>query len=131
MTVIQPEGWTPARGYSNGMVAEGRVLAIAGQIGWTADQRFEATDFLGQFEQALANVVAVVVAAGGTPTALVSMTLFVTDLDAYRASLKGLGPIWKRHMGRHYPTMALVGVTGLVEAEALVEIQSLAVLEAP
>lgn len=126
--LIQPEGWARPRGYSNGVVASGRVLAIGGQIGWNAAQVFERHDFVGQFDQALANVRAVVDAAGARPEDIVSMTIYVTDLDAYRQSLAALGPVWKRHLGRVYPAMALVGVAGLVEPEALVEIQALAVM---
>jgi enamine deaminase RidA (YjgF/YER057c/UK114 family) len=126
--IIQPEGWARPRGYSNGLVGEGRVLAIGGQIGWNAQQVFERHDFVGQFDQALANIVAVLEAAGSQPAHVVRMTIFVTDLDAYRASLAELGPIWKKHMGRWYPAMALVGVTGLVETEALLEIETTAVL---
>ncbi len=129
MKAVLPEGWPRPRGYSNGVVATGTVLAIAGQIGWNAEGRFEHRDFVGQFDQALANVVAVVEAAGGRPGDLVKMTVYVTDLDAYRAALGALGAVWKRRVGRHFPAMALVGVTGLVEREALVEIEALAVLE--
>jgi enamine deaminase RidA (YjgF/YER057c/UK114 family) len=125
---IQPAGWARARGYSNGMVAEGRLLAVGGQIGWNPQQVFERFDFVGQFEQTLANVRAVVEAAGGGVEHVVRMTVFVTDLPAYRASLAELGPVWRRQMGRHYPAMALVGVAGLVEPDALIEIQALAVL---
>lgn len=125
---VQPEGWARPRGYSNGVLAEGRLLAIGGQIGWNSQQVFEAFDFVGQFEQALANIVAVVEAAGGAPTDIVRMTVYVTDLAEYRASLSALGAVWKQHLGRHYPAMALVGVTGLVEHEAKVEIESWAVL---
>ena len=129
---MEVPGWAPAKGYANGMVASGRVLAIAGQIGWDAEQRFEHADFVGQFGQALENVCAVVRAAGGQPEDIIKMTLYVTDLDLYRSSLRALGPVWRAHLGRHYPAMALLGVTGLVEREALLEIECLAVLpEAP
>jgi enamine deaminase RidA (YjgF/YER057c/UK114 family) len=129
MKPVLPEGWPRPRGYSNGMVAEGRVLAVAGQVGWNAEGRFEHREFVGQFDQALSNVVSVVRAAGGRPEDVLKMTVYVTDLDAYRTAEKDLGPVWKQHMGRHFPAMALVGVTGLVEREALVEIEALAVLE--
>lgn len=129
MKIIHPAGWARARGYSNGIVAQGRVLSIGGQIGWDAEQRFQALDFVGQFAQALANVVAIVRAAGAEPSAIVQLSCYVTDLDAYRQSASALGPIWREHMGRHYPAMALVGVVGLVEPQALVEIEGLAVLE--
>lgn len=125
---IHPEGWPPAKGYSNGVLAQGRVLAIAGQIGWTPAGVFEAQDFAGQFDQTLANIRAVLDAAGAKPEHIVKMTCYATDLDAYRASLRALGPIWRKHLGRVFPAMALVGVTGLVEPEALIEIETLAVL---
>lgn len=126
---VQPEGWARPRGYSNGVLAEGRVLAIGGQIGWSGQQVFEAHDFVGQFGQALANIVAVVQAAGGAPRDVIRMTVYVTDLGEYRASLSALGAVWKQHFGRHYPAMALVGVTGLVEHEAKVEIEAWAALK--
>ena len=126
--VINPRGWPKPRGYSNGIIAEGRVLTIGGQVGWNRDQVFEHEDFVGQFGQALANVRAILDAAGGEPKHIVRMTVYVTDLDAYRNNLRKLGPVWKLHLGRWYPAMALVGVTGLVEPEALVEIETTAVL---
>ena len=126
--IINPPGWPKPRGYSNGMIAEGRILTIGGQIGWNKDQVFEHSDFVGQFGQALANVRAILDAAGAEPRHIVRMTVYVTDLDAYRNNLRQLGPVWKLHLGRRYPAMALVGVTGLVEPEALVEIETTAVL---
>jgi enamine deaminase RidA (YjgF/YER057c/UK114 family) len=126
--IINPRGWPKPKGYSNGVMAEGRVLAIGGQIGWNKDQIFEHSDFVGQFGQALANVRAILDAAGAEPRDIVRMTVFVTDLDAYRDNLRALGPVWKLHLGRWYPAMSLVGVTGLVEPDALVEIETTAVL---
>ncbi len=125
-----PTGWPRPRGYSNGVLAEGRVLALGGQIGWTPAGVFEHGELVGQFAQALDNLIAVVRAAGGGPEHIVQMTVFVTDLDAYRAGAVELGAAWRRLMGRTYPAMALVGVTGLVERDARVEIQGLAVLPA-
>ena len=128
--IINPAHWAKPRGYSNGVLATGRWLAIGGQVGWNADQIFENTDFVGQFGQALANVRTVLDAAGAEPSHVVRMTIYVTDLDAYRSNLKKLGPVWKLHFGRWFPAMALVGVTGLVEPEALVEIEATAVIPA-
>ena len=128
MKFIQPEGWAPPRGYSNGVVATGRALCVSGQIGWTARQEFETDDFIEQFDQAVRNVVAVVGAAGGQPGDIVEMTVFVTDIDEYRARARELAPGWRRAMGRHYPAMALVAVSALVEPRAKVEIQARAVL---
>lgn len=128
---VQPEGFAPPKGYANGVVATGRTLYVGGQIGWEADQRFVARDLAGQFARALDNVLAVVDAAGGAPTDITSMTIFVTDLDAYRASQRELGGLWRDRLGKHFPAMALVGVAGLVEREALVEIQAIACLPEP
>jgi len=124
---IQPEGWAPAVGYANGVACEGgRTVYVAGQIGWDAQQQFHSDDFVEQLDQALANVVAVVRAAGGEPEHVVKMTVYVTDLDAYRGSLREVGARWLKHFGRHFPAMALVGVAGLVERRAKVEIEAVA-----
>jgi enamine deaminase RidA (YjgF/YER057c/UK114 family) len=123
------ESWAKPKGYSNGRKGHGPALHVAGQVGWTAPGVFEAKDLIGQFAQALTNVITVVHAAGGKVTDIASMTIFVTDIDAYRAGTKALGPIWKERMGQHYPAMALVGTTALVEREAIVEIQAVAYLE--
>lgn len=123
--------WPKPKGYSNGRIGTGRVLHVAGQIGWNEQGVFVAKDLAGQFAQALKNVCAVVRAAGGFVDDIAEMTCYVTDIAAYRAAQKDLGPIWKEHMGRHYPAMALVGVAALVELEAVVEIQAIAYLEQP
>ena len=128
MRVIHPEGWASPKGYSNGILAEGRLLAIAGQVGWNAEQIFERDDFLGQFDQVLANICAVLDAAGAHPEHVVRMTCFVTDLAAYHACKRELGDVWHRYFERHYPAMTLVGVAGLVDEGALLEIESWAVL---
>jgi enamine deaminase RidA (YjgF/YER057c/UK114 family) len=127
---VLPLGWSRPKGYANGMIAVGRHLHVAGQVGWDTDERFPE-GFVAQLDQALANFLAVVEAAGGTPQCVARMTVYVTDMDAYRASLAEVGAAWKRRMGRHFPAMALVGVTTLVEPEALVEIEGVAVLEEP
>jgi enamine deaminase RidA (YjgF/YER057c/UK114 family) len=133
--IVSVDGWPRPSGYSNGVVTEGRLLHVAGQIGWDPkDQSIAKGDFVAQFDRALANVVAIVRAAGAEPSAVARMTIYVTDLDAYRSNLAGVGAAWKKHLGRHFPAMALVGVAGLVERDALVEIESVAVLpskEAP
>lgn len=123
--------WPKPKGYSNGRIGTGRVLHVAGQIGWNEQGVFVAKDLVGQFAQTLKNVCAVVRAAGGLVDDIAEMTCYVTDIEAYRAAQKQLGPIWKEHMGRHYPAMALVGVAALVEVEALIEIQAVAYLEQP
>ena len=124
-------GWPTPKGYSNGRVGNGRVLHVAGQIGWNAQGVFEAKDLLGQFAQALSNVIAVVKAANGKVTDIAEMTVFVTDIQGYRDGRKALGPIWKERMQGHFPAMALIGIDELVEEEALVEIQAVAYLEQP
>jgi enamine deaminase RidA (YjgF/YER057c/UK114 family) len=125
---IQPEGFAEPRGYANGVATRGRTLYVGGQIGWNAQQEFHTDDFAEQFAQALDNVLAVVHAAGGQAEDIASMTIFVTDLGAYRASAKSLAPIWRARLGKHYPAMALIGAAGLVEERALVEIQAIAAL---
>lgn len=125
--VVVP-GWPKPKGYANGVVGQGRVLFVAGQVGWDVDERFASASLVEQFAQALANVVAVLRAAGGGPEHVASMTVFVTDIAAYRASLPALGAAWRAHMGKVFPAMALVAVTALVEEEAVVEIQAQAIL---
>jgi enamine deaminase RidA (YjgF/YER057c/UK114 family) len=123
---VKVDGWPAPRGYVNGRVCSGTALHVAGQIGWTPDGKFVAKDLVGQFAQTLDNVLAVVAAAGRDATAIASMTVFVTDIPAYRAARRELGPVWKARMGDHYPAMALVGTPALVEPEALIEIQAVA-----
>jgi enamine deaminase RidA (YjgF/YER057c/UK114 family) len=125
------DGWPAPKGYSNGRVGRGPVLHVAGQIGWTPQGVFEAKDLVGQFAVALSNVIAVVHAAHGKVSDIAEMTVYVTDIEAYRAARKQLGPIWRERMQSHFPAMALVGVSALVEPEALVEIQAVAYLEHP
>lgn len=124
--VIQPDGFATPRGYANGTVASGEVLHVAGQIGWDGGGNMVSDDLVAQFAQALDNVLAVVAAAGGAPTDVADMTIYVTDLDAYRASTRELGAVWRERFGRHYPAMALVGVAGLVHPGARIEIQATA-----
>ena len=128
LKAIHPEGWAPAKGYANGMLGEGRVLHVAGQIGWTEAQVFEAKGFAAQMEQALRNVVAVVEAAGGTAANVARLTWYVTDKAEYLARQREVGEAYRRVMGRHFPAMTMVVVAGLVEDEALVEIEATAVL---
>ncbi|MBL9013286.1 MAG: RidA family protein [Myxococcales bacterium] len=120
-------GWPPPKGYSNGRVGTGRMLHVGGQIGWNPQGVF-ATGFVAQFAQALDNVIAVVKAAGGTIEDLADMTVYVTDMQAYRDTRKELGAAWRERLGKHFPAMALVAVTALFEPAALVEIQAVAYL---
>lgn len=127
---IQPLGWQRPRGYVNGVVAEGRVLFVAGQIGWdprAAKPTLPAT-FAEQFDQALANVVEVVREAGGTPDRITRATIYVLDRAEYVAAAKEMGAAWRRRIGRHYPAMTLVVVAGLLEERAKLEIEATAVL---
>jgi enamine deaminase RidA (YjgF/YER057c/UK114 family) len=126
--VVQVPGWPRPKGYANGVVTRERTLYVAGQVGWNDAHQFEHRDLPGQFARALDNVLAVVRAAGGVPGSVVKMTVYVTDLGAYRAAQAALGPIWRERFGRHFPAMALVGVAGLVEEGALVEIEATAAL---
>ena len=127
---VEPLGWSRPRGYSNGVLAEGRVLFIAGQIGWdprSSKPKLSKT-FAGQFDQALANVVAVLREGDGVPTDLARVTIYVTDKRQYVAARKEVGVAWRRHLGRHFPAMTLVEVKGLLEPAAKVEIEATAVL---
>lgn len=124
---VLPDGWPEPRGYSNGTVTDGPLVHVGGQIGWRPDGTFPE-GFLAQVEQALANIVAVVETAGGRAEGIARMTWYVTDMEAYRASLRELGPVYRKVMGRHFPAMALVRVVELVEKEAMVEIEAVAVI---
>ena len=106
--MIQPDGWKPARGYANGILAKGAQLYVGGQIGWNADQVFEHHDFIGQMEQTLKNIVAVVEAAGGQPSHIVRMTWYVTSKQEYLANQKQIGECYRRVIGKHFPAMAMV-----------------------
>jgi enamine deaminase RidA (YjgF/YER057c/UK114 family) len=125
---ILPEGWPRPRGYANGMAARGELLAIAGLIGWDETETIVSDEFAAQFRQALANVVAVVTAAGGRAEHITSLTVFVTDKSEYIARIAEVGAAWREVIGKHYPAMALVEVAGLLAPRAKVEIQGLAVL---
>lgn len=124
--IIHPEGWAPAKGYANGVLTPDGVLHIAGQIGWDAEQRFVARDFVGQMRQALKNVVAVVEAAGGKASDVTRLTWFVTDKREYLERQADVGAAYREVFGRHFPAMSMLIVAGLVEDEALVEIEATA-----
>jgi enamine deaminase RidA (YjgF/YER057c/UK114 family) len=125
---LQPPGWPEPRGYANGIEAEGRLVFVAGQIGWDSTGAFPAEDMAGQVRQALSNVVAVLAEAGAGPEHVVRLTWYVTDRDEYVASLKEIGAAYRDVMGRHFPAMAAVEVSRLVEAQARVEIEATAVV---
>ena len=128
-TPINPRELAAPRGYNNGMLANaGRMLAIAGQIACDADGKLVSGDFVAQFQRTLANVIAVLHEAGGVPSDLISLRIYVTDKRLYVARTKELGVIYRELMGTHYPAMALLQVADLLEAGALVEIEGLAVI---
>jgi enamine deaminase RidA (YjgF/YER057c/UK114 family) len=129
LTPLQPPGWPAPKGYANGMMGEGRIVLVGGQIGWDPEGRFPE-GFVAQVRQALLNILAVLREAGAGPEHVGRMTWYVTDMAAYRASLRELGPVYRETMGRNFPAMALVQVVALVEAEALVEIEATAILPA-
>ena len=127
--VLHPAGWAPPRGYVDGVMAAGRVVALAGQIGWNpATGAFEANDFAGQTRQALRNVAALLAEAGARPEHLVRLAWFVTDRAAYVAARRELGAAWREIMGAPYPPMSVVIVAGLLEPRALVELEATAVV---
>lgn len=127
--IVRPEGWPRGAGYADGVVARGRVLAIAGQIGWDpATQRFASDDMGEQAARALENVVAVLRAAGGAPERLVRLTWYVTSREEYVAARGRIGEAYRAAIGRHYPAMSVVIVSGLLEVRAKVEIEATAVL---
>lgn len=130
LTPLNPETLAKPKGYSNGMLAEpgGRLLFIAGQVGWDKEGHFVSRDFAEQFDKALENVLEVVRAAGGGPENLARLTLYVVDRAEYSAATRRVGEAYRARMGRHYPTMALLEVAGLLEPEARVEIEGTAVL---
>jgi enamine deaminase RidA (YjgF/YER057c/UK114 family) len=122
---IRVLGWPAPRGYANGRTGRGTAVHVAGQIGWD-DQGAMATGLVDQFARAVDNVIAVVHAAGGTASDIATMTVFVTDIEAYRSGVREIGAAWRGSMGRHFPAITLVAVSALVEPSALVEIQATA-----
>ena len=128
MKALLPPGWPRPRGYANGISATGRLIVTAGVVGWDANEQFAAEDLHGQFAQALRNILAILAEDNAGPEHIVRMTCYVTDIEAYRSSLADIGDAWKVIVGRHYPAMALVGVSALVEPKALVEIEAMAVV---
>jgi enamine deaminase RidA (YjgF/YER057c/UK114 family) len=127
--ILQPAGWGQPKGYSNGVEAEGRIVFIAGQIGWNPETcTFETDDFVGQVGQALRNVLAVMAEAGAGPEHLARMTWYVTDRAAYMADTRAIGRVWRDTFGREYPAMTLVVVAGLLEERARIEIEATAVI---
>ena len=128
MKKLQPLGWAEPKGYANGIMARGALIFVGGQIGWNAAQQFESDDFIVQTRQALINIAAVLQAGGAGPEHMVRMTWYVTDRLEYTARLKELGAAYREVMGRNFPAMTCVEVSGLVEDRARIEIEVTAVL---
>jgi enamine deaminase RidA (YjgF/YER057c/UK114 family) len=128
LQILQPPGWARPKGFSNGIACSGKLVFIAGQIGWTGKGEWQEHSFAGQFRQALANILEVLAQAQGRPEHIVRLTWYVLDKQEYLSSLKEVGTAYRSLMGRHYPTMAVVQVSGLVEDQARLEIEATAVL---
>lgn len=127
-TVLQPAGWTPPKGYANGVAARGRQVFVAGMIGWNAQCRFDSDDFVAQVRQALANVVAVLAEAGATPRHITRMTWYLTDKREYLARAREVGAVFREVIGEYAIAMTAVVVAGLIEDRAKVEIEVTAVV---
>ncbi|MEN3348376.1 MAG: hypothetical protein V7632_2011 [Bradyrhizobium sp.] len=126
--ILQPEGWAKPIGYANGVAARGKQIFIAGQIGWNGQCQFESDDLVAQIGQTLRNVVAIAAAGGAKPEHIVSMTWFLLDRKEYSARLKEIGVVYRDAMGRCFPAMTAIQVSGLIEDRAKVEIQAIAVV---
>jgi enamine deaminase RidA (YjgF/YER057c/UK114 family) len=128
MNSLQPPDWAKPRGYSNGIAARGQLVFLAGMIGWNKDQQFETDEFAAQVKQALENIVAVLREAGAGPEHIVRLTWYVTDKREYHANLPKLGQAYRAVMGKHFPVMSVLEVSGLMEDRAKVEIEATAVI---
>ena len=128
MQILQPPGWRRPGGYSNGVAAEGRMVFVAGLIGWDENSEFQSDDFIAQTAQALKNTVAVLAEAGAGPEHVTRMTWYITDKQEYLSRGRELGEVYRDVMGRHYPAMAMVQVAGLMDDRAKVEIETTAVV---
>lgn len=129
MDTLLPAGWKPPIGYANGIAVDaGRIVFIAGQVGWNADQVFESEELIPQFEQALANVLRVLAEAGGEPRHICRITAYCCNKPKYLAARAALGGVWKRLMGRHYPCMSMIFVSDLLDHPGLIELEATAVL---
>ena len=129
LQILQPPGWLPPIGYSNGVsVATGRIVFIAGQVGWDANQRFQSEEFVPQFEQALKNIIAILAEAGGRPNHICRITAFCIDKPGYLAGRRELGRIWKSLVGSHFPAMSMIFVADLLDTPAKIELEATAVI---
>ena len=128
MRILHPQGWAPPVGYANGVAASGRLVFVAGQVGWDAQQKFRSEELAPQFEQALKNVLAVLAEAGGRPEHVCRMTAYCCDKPAYLAARPALGRIWRSLMGRHFPAMSMIFVADLLDAPGKIELEATAVI---
>lgn len=130
MKTLLPEGWAPAQGYANGIEvpAAGRIVFLAGQVGWDAQQRFHSEEIVPQFAQALDNILAILREAGGGPQHICRITAFCCDKPKYMAARKELGAVWRERMGRHYPAMSMIFVADLLDRPGVIELEATAVL---
>jgi enamine deaminase RidA (YjgF/YER057c/UK114 family) len=129
LQILHPTGWLPPTGYANGIsVAAGRIVFVAGQVGWDADQHFQSEELVPQFEQALKNVLAILAEAGGMPHHICRLTAFCIDKPGYLAGRRELGRIWKSLIGSHYPAMSMIFVADLLDAPAKIELEATAVI---
>ena len=127
--VLHPKGWKPPVGYANGILAPaGRVVFIAGQVGWDAEERFHSEELVPQFEQALQNILAILAEAGGVPSDICRMTAFCIDKPAYLKGRRELGRIWKQLIGDHYPAMSMIFVADLLDTPGKIELEATAVV---
>ncbi len=127
-TILQPEGWAPPIGYANGVMARGRLITVAGQVGWNKDCKFESDELVDQVRQTLTNIVDVLAAGGAKPEHITSLTWYLTDKRDYLAKLKQVGEAYRAVIGRNFPAMTAVQVVALIEDRAKVEIQATAVI---
>jgi enamine deaminase RidA (YjgF/YER057c/UK114 family) len=127
--VLLPPGWLPPIGYANGIsVPAGRIVFVAGQVGWDANQKFQSKELVPQFEQALKNILAILAEAGGKPEHICRMTAFCIDKPAYLAGRRELGRIWKSLIGSHFPAMSMIFVADLLDTPAKIELEATAVI---
>lgn len=132
MRILSPKGWAPPKGYANAIAAEpGRIVFVAGQVGWDEKQRFSSEEIVPQFEQALKNVLEVLAEAGGRAEHICRITAFCCDKSAYLAARAEMGTVWRRLMGRHYPAMSMIFVADLLDHPAKIELEATAVISGP
>lgn len=129
MQTLLPDGWAPPIGYANGIAVDaGRIVFVAGQVGWDAQQKFQSEDIVPQFEQALLNILAVLAEAGAEAKHICRMTAYCCDKPAYMAARKELGRIWRKHIGQHYPAMSMIFVSDLLDNPGKIELEATAVV---